>query len=430
MTGRRRMSTTQPAPPRRAKAILLAAGAVTACASVLAACGVLPGATGGSRETVTVMTMAPEKTEATNKPGMPAMAKAYARWVNANGGLGGRQLKVITCNDHNDTVGAGECAQRAVDEQVVAVVGSYSQYGRSFLAPLEGAGIPYIGGYGVTDEEFTSPLSYPVNGGQPALMAGLGRQLAKTCSRVSLVRPDTIAGDELPDLFNAGLAAGGRGESLDIRAVEDATDYTPQARRALERASADPATKGCVTAALGDRTDTFFDSFRRTRDEYPAVRIASVLGSVDQSLVDRTGGRSGVYEGASVTGWYPVSSDRRWDTMRKVINEYAFGDNRIDPTDAGVQTTWIAYTVLKKAVESLGDGEVTAQSLRDELDDGLKVTTGGLTPKLSWRFEDMIAARDFPRLVNAYVTFQRVRDGRVVSEQRGFVDMRKTLENE
>jgi ABC-type branched-subunit amino acid transport system substrate-binding protein len=375
------------------------------------------------------MTMAPENTEATNKPGMPAMALAYARWVNANGGLGGRPLKVITCNDHNDTVGAGECAQRAVDKQVVAVVGSYSQHGRSFLAPLEGAGIPYIGGYGVTDDEFTSPLSYPVNGGQPALMAGLGRQLAKTCSRVSLVRPDTVAGDELPALFNAGLAAGGRGESGDIRAAEDATDYTPEARQALSRAAADPAGEGCVTAALGDRTDTFFDSFRRTRDEYAAVGIGSVLGSVDQSLVDRTGGRSGVYEGAQVTGWYPVSSDPRWGTMHKVINEHAFGDNRIDPTDAGVQTTWIAYTVLKKAVESLGDGEVTAHTVRDALDDGLKVTTGGLTPTLSWRFEDMLAARDFPRLVNAYVTFQKVRDGRLVTAQRGFVDMVKTLEN-
>ncbi|WP_078067404.1 ABC transporter substrate-binding protein [Streptomyces jeddahensis] len=429
MTGRRRMSPSDPTPPRPAKAYLLAAGALVACASVLAACGVLPGAAGGSREPVTVMTMAPEKTAATNKPGMPAMALAYARWVNANGGIGGRELKVITCNDHNDTVGAQDCARRAVEKNVVAVVGSYSQFGRSFLAPLEGAGIPYIGGYGITDEEFTSPLSYPVNGGQPALMAGLGRQLAQACSRVSLVRPDTIAGDQLPALFDAGLAAGGRGKASDVRAVEDATDYTPEARQALARASADLATKGCVTAALGDRTDTFFDSFRRTRDEYPAVRIASVLGSVDQSLIDRTGGRNGVYEGASLTGWYPVSSDRRWDTMRKVINEHAFGDNRIDPTDAGVQTTWIAYTVLKQAVESLGDGEVTANTVRDALDDGLKVQTGGLTPTLSWRFEDMIAVRDFPRLVNAYVTFQKVSEGRMVSAQKGFVDMAKTLEN-
>ncbi|MGW6021517.1 ABC transporter substrate-binding protein [Streptomyces sp. NPDC055099] len=412
--------------PRPSKtAILTATALVAAGASLTTACGVIPGSTGGSREDpVTVMTWAPEKTKATNKPGIPAMAQAYARWVNANGGLDGRELKVITCNDHNDPVGAADCARKAVDKEVAAVVGSYSQHGRSFLSPLEVAGIPYIGGYGVTDEEFSSPLSYPVNGGEPALMAGNGRQLAARCERVSLVRPDTIAGDDLPGLLDAGLSEGRHKPAADIRAPEDGTDFTAQAEQALERAG----TGGCVTAALGERTDTFYDSYRRTSDAYPPAKISSVLGSVDQSLVDRTGGGNGPYEGAYLTGWYPAASDPRWDDMREVIRQQAFGDNRVDPTDAGVQTTWIAYTVLKQTVESLEGGEVSSRTLRRALDEGLKVETGGLTPTLSWRFKDMLAASDFPRLVNADVTFQMVRDGRLVPARKGFVNVSKTLE--
>ncbi|GHH68949.1 lipoprotein [Streptomyces sulfonofaciens] len=382
---------------------------------------------------MTVMTWAPQNTKATNKPGMPALAQAYARWANANGGLGGHHLDVLTCNEHNTTVGAAACARRAVEAKAVAVVGSYSQYSRSFLAPLEAAGIPYIGGYGLTDEEFTSPLSYPVNGGQPALMAGGGRQLAANCSRIALVRPDTIAGDSLPQLLDAGLRAGRHAPATDIRTVEDATEYDAQAEHALSAAGGvgDPAAQGegCVSAVLGDRTDTFFDSFRRTRDAYPAVKVASVLGSVDQSTVDRTGGASSPYEGAYVTGWYPVLTDSRWDAMRDVIRRYAFGDNRVDPADAGVQTTWIAYTVLRRAVESLGDQDVTANSLRHAFDNGLEVGTGGLTPPLRWRFQDFLAAEDYPRLVNADVTFQQVRDGRLVAERKGFVNVSGTLES-
>ncbi|MEU6766847.1 ABC transporter substrate-binding protein [Streptomyces sp. NPDC046853] len=414
-------STTRPA---RTTA-LTAAALLVVCASLTTACGVVPGSTGGSREDpVTVMTWAPEKTKATNKPGIPAMAQAYARWVNANGGLDGRKLKVLTCNDHNDPVGAADCAREAVDKEVAAVVGSYSQHGQSFLSPLQVAGIPYIGGYGVTDEEFSSPLSYPVNGGEPALMAGNGLQLAAHCERVALVRPDTIAGDDLPGLLDAGLAEGRRGSATDIRAPEDGTDFTVQAEQALKRAGTD----GCVTAALGARTDTFYDSYRRTESALPAAKISSVLGSVDQSLIDRTGGGNGPYEGAYVTGWYPAASDARWDEMRDVIREQAFGDNRVDPTDAGVQTTWIAYTVLKHAVESLDGGEVSARTLRRALDQGLRVETGGLTPTLRWRFKDMLAARDFPRLVNADVTFQQVRDGRLVPARKDFVNVSKTLE--
>lgn len=414
---------------RPVRAAARSAAALVACASLAVGCGVIPGATGGSGDdTITVMTWAPQDTKATNKPGMPAFAQAYARWVNAHGGLGGRKLKVITCNDHNDSVAAAKCADRAVEENAVAVVGSYSQHGDTFLPSLEGAGIPYIGGYGVTNAEFTSPLSYPVNGGQPTLLAGLGRELGRSCGPVALVRPDTIAGDELPPLLNSGLRSAGHPAPDDQLADEDATAYDAQSVRALNHSATAASDKGCVVPALGDRTSTFLDSFRRARKGYPAVRTATVLGSVDQTVINATGGAS-TYDGSYITGWYPVASDPRWDPMKKVISEQAFGDNRIDPADAGVQTTWIAYTVFKKVVESIGDGAVTADSVRGALNEGLKVPTGGLTPTLQWKFQDVLASVGFPRLVNRAVTLQVVRDGRLVAARKGFIDVTKTLQN-
>ncbi|MFD8234991.1 ABC transporter substrate-binding protein [Streptomyces sp. NPDC059696] len=432
MTGRRRTrSTILPGLlTRHARGAVLTAGTAVACASLLAGCGVVPGTTGGvgDDDTVTVMTWAPQDTKATNKPGMPAFARAYARWINANGGINGRKLTVLTCNDHNDSVAAAKCARRAVKENVAAVVGSYSQYADSFFPSLEGAGIPYIGGYGITNAEFTSPLSYPVNGGQPALLAGLGSALAD-CGPVTLIRPDTIAGDQLPPLLDSGLKAGGHRASTDQRAAEDATEYDGQAGRALRTTTAGATDDGCVVPALGDRNGTFMDSFRRAREDYPEVRTATVLGSVDQTVIDATGGASGPYEGSYITGWYPVATDPRWDGMKRVIREQAFGDNRIDPADAGVQTTWIAYTVFRQVVESLGDGEVSADTVAEALDDGLEVETGGLTPTLRWRFQDKLAGVGFPRLVNANVTLQVVRDGRLVAARKGFVDTTRTLEN-
>ncbi|GHE00310.1 ABC transporter substrate-binding protein [Streptomyces alanosinicus] len=437
MTGRRRtMSTFLRTTSRPGRATGLTAGAVALCASLTAGCGVIPGATGGSGDdTVKVMTWAPQDTGSTNKPGMPAMALAYAKWVNAHGGINGHKLQVLTCNDHNDAVDAAKCARRAVDEDVVAVVGSYSQYGDSYLAPLEGAGIPYIGGYGVTNDEFTGQMSYPVNGGQPALLAGLGKALANSCGNISLVRPDSIAGDELPVLLDSGLKAGGHAKADDHLAAEDSTEYSGQADQALAYAAKGLPKKGCVVPALGDRTDTFMDSFRRARENYPAVRLGTVLGNVDQTVINATGGASGPYEGAYITGWYPPASDARWGQMKKVINEEAFGDNRIDPADAGVQTTWIAYTVLKAALEKIGAGEVSADSVRHTLDEGLRVSTGGLTPTLQWSYEGKLASVGFPRMVNADVTLQVVQDGELVAARRGngglngITDMTQTLQS-
>ncbi|MBQ0829349.1 ABC transporter substrate-binding protein [Streptomyces tagetis] len=438
MTGRQRFRSMFLPGPRRAggpsgpSRRLTAAGALAASAALTAGCGVVPGTTGGVGDTpVTVMTWAPQETNATNKPGMPALARAYGRWVNAHGGLAGRPLNVLTCNVRNDGVSAARCAREAVKQGAVAVVGSYSQHADSFLPVLEGAGIPYIGGYGITNAEFTSPLSYPVNGGQPALLAGLGSALAESCGPVALVRPDTLAGDQLPPLLDAGLTAGGHAAAHDQLAREDATEYEGQSGAALRAASADPASTGCVVPALGDRTGTFMDSFRRARQDHPKVRTATVLGSVDQSTLNTSGGASGPYEGAYVTGWYPAVDDPGWDTMKEVIQEEAFGDNTVDPADAGVQTTWIAYTVLRGIVESLGSPEdgVSASALTRALNGGLTVGTGGLTPKLRWLFQDKLASVGFPRLVNAEVTLHVVREGRLVSAREGTVDTTPILRN-
>ncbi|MFB7369664.1 ABC transporter substrate-binding protein [Streptomyces sp. NPDC056222] len=421
---------------RRLTSLLACVTAAAAGASLLTGCGVLPGITGGSREPVTVMTWAPDGTRATNQPGMPAMAQAYARWVNANGGIDGHELRILTCNELNTSAGAATCARRAVRENVVAVVGSYSQNGRAFMAPLEAASIPYIGGYGISEDEFTSPLSYPVNGGQASLLAGHGMQLAESCRKVSLVRPDTLAGDKLPDLLNSGLSKGRHKNATDIPALEDAAEYTEQAGRARAKAGGE---EGCVAAVLGERTQTFFDSFRRLPEDEESggdgddgnseeqVRISSVLGSVSQPVIDRTGGAHSPFEGAYVTGWYPEANDARWTPMRKVIKEHAFADNRVDPADAGVQTTWIAYTVLKQVIESLDKDTITAGAVAHALDRGVQIDTGGLTPELRWHYEDMLGAPRFPRIVNHEVTFQVVRRGQLVAQKPGFVDVGATV---
>lgn len=362
------------------------------------------------------MTFAPEDTKATNMPGMIGMAKAYERWVNAKGGISGRKLRVVTCNEKNTPSGAADCARKAITEKAVAVVGSYSQHGRAFMAPLEAEGIPFIGGYGVSSEEFQSPLSYPVNGGQPVLIAGAGHQLGRACNQVALVRPDTIAGDTLPVLLNAGLRANKLADATDIRAAEDSADFVPQAREALAHTTGSgkekEKEKGCVTAVLGERTETFFDAFRRTEVERRKPQISSVLGSVSQSLVDRTGGKESPFEGAYLTSWYPVATDPLWEPMRKVVTEHAFGDDAVDPDDSGTQTTWIAYTVLSEIVKRFDEDEpLTARKVKRSLNESVPVKTGGLTPDLSWRYQDMRAVADFPRIVNGRVTFQIVQAG-------------------
>lgn len=394
-----------------------------ATCALLSGCGVLPGAGGGDGPIV-VMTWAPVGTKATNQPGMIAMAQAYERYVNDNGGLDGRRLKVLTCNEKNSPIAVSDCAQQAADAHAVAVVGSYSEQGDAFTSALQTRDIPYVGGYGITEDEFVNPQSYPINGGMPALLAGSGEQLARECDDVALVRPDTVTGDQFPIYLDKGLTGAGHRTARDLRAKDDASSYTDVAEQAVGRDRAGD----CVSAVLGDHTGTFFDSLRRLGDRMPRVRLSSVIGSVEQALVDSTGGDHSPLENAIVTDWYPPASDPKWAEMKAVVKKYAFSDNRIDTADPGVQTTWIAYTVLAEVVRGMGDGAtVDSLSLQKALNRTTGLSTGGLTPDLGWTQNDILSIADYPRLPNLKVTYQVVKDGRLVQETLGFVDVAPTL---
>ncbi|WP_262412609.1 ABC transporter substrate-binding protein [Actinacidiphila acidipaludis] len=371
------------------------------------------------------MTWAPVGTNGTNMDGMLAMAQVYEKYANDRGGLGGRKLKVLTCNEHDTIIGVRTCAQEANDAGAVAVVGSYSEQGADFVSALETYDIPYIGGYGITQDEFQSIESYPINGGLPALLAGNGRQLADLCSRVTLVRPDTTTGDQFPSFIDDGLRAGGSSDAKDLRTPDTATEYTATAEQAVGRNKS----SDCVSAVLGDHTSTFFDSLRHVGDKPAKVRVSSVLGSVTQSLVDSTGGANSPLENAYVTGWYPPSSDPQWNGMKAAVAKYAFGDDRIDVDDPGPQTTWIAYTVLDEVISAIkGKSSLSRLVLEKAMDHTTNLSTGGLTPPLGWTDQDLHGiVPGYSRLVNTKVTYQQVRNGRLVAARPGFIDLNATL---
>ncbi|MFD0272775.1 ABC transporter substrate-binding protein [Kitasatospora sp. NPDC127111] len=426
MTSRRGSFEAQPPiVARRRRRPIAAAATVVALLPTLftaSACGG-PADAATNDGDLTVMTWAPSGTGSADRPGMTALAEAIGRDVNAKGGLNGRRIHVLTCNEHNTADGATACAQQAVDAKAVAVIGSYSQYGDRFMPVLERAGIPLIGGYGISQPEFSSPLSYPVAGGMPSLIGGSGRQLVEAgCKAVSLIRPDTPAGDNLLGYLANALKPAGI-KLLDVKAPEQSSDYTQVIRKAVGK----DESGNCITSALAaEPTSNLLDAYRRVAPKN--TRIASVIGSVQQSVVDSTGGDSGPLAGAYVTGWYPPESARIWDGLRAVVRSDAAGGRSIDVADPGVQTTWVAYEVFRQVSERLNAAgrPVNAKTVTALLDSGEQVDVG-LTPPLNWGTTNMLPSTESPRLVNTWVTYQVVKGGRMTLQQPGFVDVRWVL---
>ncbi|MFJ5885374.1 ABC transporter substrate-binding protein [Kitasatospora cineracea] len=420
-----RNGTPQPPPAvsgrRRATAALAASAALLPALLSASACGG-PAAADAAGKDVTVMTWAPAGTGAADRPGMTALAEAIGRELNDHDGLAGRKVRILTCNEHDTTDGATACADQAVNAHAVAVVGSASQYGSTFMPVLEQAGIPFIGGYGLSGPEFSSPLSYPVNGGLPALVAGSGRQLVEAgCKQISLIRPDTRAGDALVNYLGGAVKQTGI-KVVDIKAPEKSNDYSQEARRAI----GDDRTGNCLLSALGaEPTANLLDPYRRANPKN--TQLASVIGSFQQSVVDSTGGDNGPLHGAYATGWFPAESSPVWDALRNTARTYGNGAT-IDVSDPGVQTTWVAYQVLRQAAGRIDRSkQITPKALQVILDSGDPIDTAGTTPPLGWGIANMLPSADSPRLVNTSVTFQRVQNGRLTEQHQGFTDVRWVL---
>ncbi|GAA4861197.1 ABC transporter substrate-binding protein [Kitasatospora terrestris] len=406
---------------RRPARALAAVAALLPAVLAASACGGPAGAADVAQD-LTVMTWAPSGTGSTDRPGMTALADAIGRELNAKGGINGHKVRVLTCNEHNTSDGVAACARQAVDAHVAAVIGSASQFGTNFMSTLESAGIPYLGGYGLSSPEFTSPLSYPVAGGMPALVAGSGRQLVEAgCKSLALIRPDTRGGDTL-----AGYLAGAIKQTsvklTDVKAPEMSNDYSAVARKAI----GDDRPGTCVISALGaEPTSNLLDPYRRLAPRN--TQLASVIGSFQQSVVDSTGGDSGPLRGAYATAWFPAESSPVWDNLRATARAYGNGAT-IDVADPGVQTTWVAYEVFRQAAERTDRSrQLTAKALRAVLDSGDPIDTGGATPPLGWGMTNMLPSADSPRLVNTSVTFQQVQGGRLVEQHKGFIDVRWVL---
>ncbi|MBG0857113.1 ABC transporter substrate-binding protein [Streptomyces spinoverrucosus] len=362
---------------------------------------------------VKVMVWNPEDTQGSAQPGVRATAQAYEKWINANGGIKGAPLKVLTCNEKNDPAEAEKCAQQAVAEKVVAVVGSYSLAGDRYMPILQKAGIPYIGGTGVSAAEFSNPLSFPVNGGTPTVFAAHGRQLVEEgCEKISGVRYDVAAAAIVAQFLTLGATSAGGAAPKDLKVPVTATDLAPQVAAATKDSD-------CVSVILGTHSDLFVKSYVQSGAK---TELGSVVGNLTPELAETTGGSGSPLEGAAITGYYPPVSDQAW----KAFVEAADGTD-IDTSNGANETTWVAFTVFTEAAKTLPT--ISSKALVQELNTTSGIDTGGLTPPLTWKGSAALPMKGLNRIHNTTATELTIRDGKIEWAKEGstFVDVRKVL---
>ncbi|MCK9895533.1 ABC transporter substrate-binding protein [Frankia sp. AgB32] len=361
---------------------LAGAGLAAVLAVTLAGCGGSSGSggqAGGSAAKgapVKLMIIAPTGTAGTNYPEMVGAARAAVRAVNARGGIGGHPVVLEHCNEKNDAATAKRCAQQAVDDHVLAVVGEVSGSG-GIMPILQNAGIPSIGSAGVSADgsELSSPISFVVSPltFYPAVCPSL---LVKAGARkIGLVGYDLSASDRLITMAEGGGKATGHPIDPKLRVPITTSDFTPTVSQ-LTRSGAD----GAVLVVFDQAA---YAVISRAGQQ---VRTCHAAGTLSPTFLATLGPAADKVVVA--TAFPELSQAAQFPEVARMVHELdaeqAAGDADAAPavrTSTSTTNAWLSVQIAEKVGNQVS-GDLTAKNLLAQLNRTHHLDLGTIVPPL------------------------------------------------
>lgn len=367
---------------RRARLAAIGLGA----AVMLAACASNdePTASGGGDTApgtpVKIMIIAPTGTQAGNVPDAVASAKAAVRALNGRGGVKGHPVELVYCNEKNDPAVAKECAQQAVDDHVLAVVGTFNGSG-GIMPVLQEAGIPAIGSTGIAADgsELSSKISFMLSpltfypAACPSILADAGAR------HTGLVGYDLSVSDRLVTFAVAGAKAAGLPLDPSVRVPLTTSDFTPTVSQ-LTQAGVDGTVlvvfeQAAYAVIQGGGTSMRYCHAASTLSE---DFLASQGAVADQLVV--------------ATAFPEFSQAAEFPELQRMIGELAAEEAAGDP-DAALAAqhnnfsinAWLSVQVVEKVGNQVS-GELNATALLDQLNHTSSLDLG-LIPTLDFTTE-------------------------------------------
>lgn len=301
--------------------------------------------------------------------------RAYFNQVNAAGGVDGYKLQLLDCDSAWDTSKAHSCSEQLISQGILAIVGWTSVSGEQpETSYLTKNGIPIFGGLGV-DAEYQSPLSFPV--GAPLGRGGYAEGL-RAC-QLGLKNPGVVyLQANFAASLNAGILAGLKTCGItptDDQGVDIANqqDYTTIVTPMQEHGD-----KSVIGALDPFSYGRLFQAMERQQFNVP------VLGGG----LDKTSAEAGY--GSALQGAYSLAGLEEvvGHTSSPAVADYLDTVRKYYPSQVAALDTysegqWVAAHVFVDALKAI-HGPVTRASLIAAAQNLTNVSTGGLTPPLSY----------------------------------------------
>jgi branched-chain amino acid transport system substrate-binding protein len=321
--------------------------------------------------------------------------KAIEQGVNARGGLSGRPIKIVTCIDNNDPNQATACAQKAVNQKAIAVIGAVVAGGSQTYPILQAANIASIGDQYFEAAQFTAKNAFPFNAGSFTAAAGAAEGVV--LFKQPNVMVDTIdvpSGHQYPALLKAAVAPVGGKVTTAVYIPFTATDLAPYAAQLANQ-------KGIlVESTTIDVGVRLLKQLQSQNFDQPVIFNATTWGAstIMQNFPNMTN--------AYLSSGYDLNSEG-YKMFDADMTKYAPNEKR---RIASMMTPWLAANVLAEIAPKLNT--IDAKSILDYFNTATDIETWGMTPKpLNFTVPNTKMGGALPRVSNGEVALYQYVDG-------------------
>lgn len=339
-----------------------------------------------------------------DQPQTKTGAQAAVAEINANGGVNGHPLKLVTCDNAGNPNQTNTCATQAKSVGAAAIVGSAVFFPAAWSI-LNKEQIPYLFGESLTPNEDQSPISFPLSG-QLGWYYGIAAYL-KTLDvkHPALIRCEIDACAYGGTLLDEAYKLDGMNPGKTVIAPLATTDYSSYAASAMAGGTDAVIVSGTEATAVPEAVALRQQGFKG--------KIISVSADINQDAVSKLG--------SAGAGLYVVGLIQSPTTGGAQITEFTKYMSQVDGSakkDELALSTWASVQLFAKVARGLST--VNASTVLDALksakvgqyDIGVTAPVpGAATSPLS----------QYPRLAfSPTVTYNQIQDGTIKQTVTGF----------
>lgn len=337
-------------------------------------------------------------------------ARLAADYLNERGGIQGRPVEVIVCDEQFDAAVAAACARQAIEEGVVSVVGSFTFFAEAIVPVTAASDITWFGACcAISPSELGSPHSFPM-GNQPMYaVAAVKRAVEDGCENISAVVVEGADAIFLPPMVNAMKAYGREFKDI-ITPSPVSQDYSAEVARTISGVD-------CMVVILSETPFlTWNTAYAQAQTSVQQYGPQGNLNAVSAKGAERA------TDGNIIGGMYPDLATPPWDDYRAMLEAQNIDQVANDFNSLGGMGTWAAYMGFAQIAEKIS-GEITAASFFAAASATTALDLNGMVPVLDFTKEWTDGLPGYNRLFNRSVVYSQLSNGQVIPLDNNFTDV-------